>query len=242
MKPKFSIITTVLNGAEFIEKCMLSIKNEFAEYEYEHIIIDAGSDDETVKLVSAYPNTCVKVIKGISIAEAWNQAVQMVSGEWIIIVNADDFLSVNFSDALEEVTKGKAKVYFGDVKLVDSRYRNLRLFRGKTPNTKNIVMGIPFLHPGVIAHKSVYEKIGKFEVKYIVGFDADWLLRCYHAGILFSKHSGTAIMLDGGLSKKRELQGFGEYIQSLYNLGYLKHVYVAIVIKLLVLLRRGIKA
>ena len=53
MKKKitFSIITTVLNNEKFIKKNMLSVKNQTFK-NYEHIIIDGGSKDQTLKIIN----------------------------------------------------------------------------------------------------------------------------------------------------------------------------------------------
>jgi len=49
-----SIVTPVLNGIKFIQNNIESIQK--LSINYEHIIVDGGSTDGTVELVSKYPH------------------------------------------------------------------------------------------------------------------------------------------------------------------------------------------
>ena len=50
-----SIITTVLNNEKFIKSCLDSLINQkFKKNKLEHIIIDGGSTDSTVKIIEKY--------------------------------------------------------------------------------------------------------------------------------------------------------------------------------------------
>tara|TARA_B100001057_G_C22662181_1_gene876391 strand:- start:197 stop:379 length:183 start_codon:yes stop_codon:yes gene_type:complete len=49
----FSIITTVLNGEEYIADCIESVQKQkyFKDKDIEHIIIDGGSVDEALSII-----------------------------------------------------------------------------------------------------------------------------------------------------------------------------------------------
>ena len=54
---KFSIITTVLDNENFISGCLSSIQSQkIKKNELEHIIIDGGSSDRTVKIIKKIKN------------------------------------------------------------------------------------------------------------------------------------------------------------------------------------------
>ena len=46
-----SIITTVLNDRKNIESCINSVSSQNIKKNFEHIIVDAGSKDGTIKLL-----------------------------------------------------------------------------------------------------------------------------------------------------------------------------------------------
>jgi glycosyltransferase involved in cell wall biosynthesis len=49
---KFTIITPVLNGADYIESCILSVANQ--EGDVQHIIMDGGSTDGTQEVIEKH--------------------------------------------------------------------------------------------------------------------------------------------------------------------------------------------
>ena len=47
---KVSIITAVFNGEKYIEDCLASVSEQATNYE--HIVIDGGSTDNTIQIVN----------------------------------------------------------------------------------------------------------------------------------------------------------------------------------------------
>lgn len=88
----FSIITPVYNGEEYIEQCILSVKNQTYK-NYEHIIMDGGSTDNTVKIAKKYIGTYnLKVISQTDngMYDAIAKGFDLSSGNVISWLNADD--------------------------------------------------------------------------------------------------------------------------------------------------------
>lgn len=48
-----SIVTSTYNSEEYLERCILSIKDQDF-YDYEHIIVDGGSTDRTLDIIKSY--------------------------------------------------------------------------------------------------------------------------------------------------------------------------------------------
>ena len=125
---KYSIITPVYNRADCISRCIESVvRNEKRkdEYEIEHIIVDDGSSDDTVKIVSSYAKR-YDWIKFIPFAHnrgtnaARNAAISVATGDFSIILDSDDYF-VEKVDAIylseeyiEELAyNSKSNVFFG---------------------------------------------------------------------------------------------------------------------------------
>ena len=51
--PRISIVTPTYNSEEYLEACILSIRNQCYE-NLEHIIIDGGSTDGTLEIIRKY--------------------------------------------------------------------------------------------------------------------------------------------------------------------------------------------
>lgn len=52
---KITIVTAVYNGEKYIEECIKSIMNQTYQ-NFEHIIMDGGSTDNTLEIAKKYEN------------------------------------------------------------------------------------------------------------------------------------------------------------------------------------------
>ena len=88
----FTIVTPAYNCEQFIEDCILSIKNQ--KYpNFEHIIIDGGSTDGTIDIIKKYENTYpMRWIseKDNGMYDAIAKGFSMAKGDVYSWINADD--------------------------------------------------------------------------------------------------------------------------------------------------------
>lgn len=89
---KISIVTPVFNGEKYIEECMCSIMNQHYS-NYEHIIVDGGSTDNTLSIIKKYKNkynlTYISE-KDNGMYDAIVKGFKMSSGEILAWLNSDD--------------------------------------------------------------------------------------------------------------------------------------------------------
>jgi len=183
--PLVTIITAVYNGVETIQRCIDSVsKQTYLNREY--IIIDGGSTDGTLDILKQNTN---KINFWLSepdrgIYDAWNKALLRARGEWICFLGVDDFFWKE--DVLEKLLPYLRKAVPSTVKLVYGRAAILdkhdslikfldESWESAKDKMQNLVLPIP--HPGLMHHRSWFEKYGYFDASFQISGDYELLLR-----------------------------------------------------------------
>lgn len=126
-RPKISVITVVRNGERYIEDTIQSIINQTYD-NFEYIVIDGKSTDNTLNIIRKYESQISYWIseadKGIY--DAMNKGVRAATGDWLLFINADDFLFDNnvLANAAPALGKSKSLVVYGKVLRVYSKGSN----------------------------------------------------------------------------------------------------------------------
>uniref|UniRef100_UPI003F71C19F glycosyltransferase family 2 protein n=1 Tax=Dyadobacter sp. TaxID=1914288 RepID=UPI003F71C19F len=116
--PKITIITVVRNGEQYLETTITSILEQtYPNIEY--IIIDGNSTDGTVDIIRRYSDKLHYWIseKDKGIYDAMNKGVRASTGDWLLFINADDFLADknSIADSIPHLTKTPHKIAYGDI-------------------------------------------------------------------------------------------------------------------------------
>src|SRR5467141_2466159 len=88
-RPRISVITPCLNGVRYVGEAIESVlKQDYPNME--HIVVDGGSTDGTLEVLSRYHH--LSVLKGPDrgVYDALNKALAVAKGELIGILNSDD--------------------------------------------------------------------------------------------------------------------------------------------------------
>lgn len=106
---KVSIIIPAYNAEKYIKKCIESVL-DFNEI----IVLDDGSTDETRIIVESYSKVNLISIKNQGVSNARNVGIENASSDYIMFVDADDYL-VNGSYNMINSLKGDEDIiYFFD--------------------------------------------------------------------------------------------------------------------------------
>ncbi|XSZ47713.1 glycosyltransferase [Francisella noatunensis] len=99
---KVSIITVCYNSAETIEKTIQSVISQSYQ-DIEYIIIDGGSYDGTLDILTKYRSKLSKVVSESDdgIYDAMNKGIALATGDITHILNSDDCYSN--SDVIESI-------------------------------------------------------------------------------------------------------------------------------------------
>ncbi|MCL7763385.1 glycosyltransferase [Polaribacter sp. Z014] len=109
---KISIIIPAYNVEKLISKCLKSVlSQDLSPEEYEVIIIDDGSTDNTYEVIKAY----IKDVKNVFLfnqvnqrqGAARNNALKKARGEYIWFVDSDDYIEENSLKSLYTIAKKK---------------------------------------------------------------------------------------------------------------------------------------
>jgi glycosyltransferase involved in cell wall biosynthesis len=205
--PLVSIITIVYNGERYIEHAIQSVLEQtYPNIEY--IVIDGGSKDNTIPIINKYRHHIVKFIseKDRGISDAFNKGIKMASGDWIGILNADDWYE---RDAVEKVVANSsaADVVYGDMRLWNDDEPDF-IVKG---NHMLLEQEMTLNHPTVFVRHSFYEKLGLFDESYKCAMDYDMLLRLkVNAGRFIHIPGVLANMRWGGFSDAKWMIGCKE--------------------------------
>ncbi|MGA2174043.1 MAG: glycosyltransferase family 2 protein [Verrucomicrobiota bacterium] len=180
----FSIVTPSLNCKDFIASNIASIRKQgFGPNELEHWVIDGGSTDGTLDILSS--ETDVKWIserdKGLS--DAVNKGIQRAAGEWIIWLNADDYLADNALATFLEYTRRHPdiRIFCGDETILRYDGSVEQTVPGWDYNLKDLLgTKTEMNQASTFVHREVYQKIGLLDVSVRDAMDYEWLVRAMH--------------------------------------------------------------
>lgn len=178
MKPRISVVMPVFNAAATVGRAVRSVRAQTRE-DWELIVVDDGSDDETAEAVAAAAggDGRVKVLRRgrEGIAAALNAGIAAARGEFLARMDADDEMYPERLDAqagfLEE--KGNAGVglvsclvEFGGDRVANAGYAlHVDWINGLvTPEeiALNRFVESPLAHPSVMFRRACVERSGGY--------------------------------------------------------------------------------
>ena len=101
-----SVIVPVFNVADYLMRCINSILIQ-DETSFELILIDDGSTDGSAQICdeAALLSDKIRVVhtENGGVAKARNTGIDIAKGEYIVFVDADDYVAPNFLSILQFV-------------------------------------------------------------------------------------------------------------------------------------------
>lgn len=179
---KISIITVTYNSSKTLKDTLESVLKQTYK-NYEHIIVDGLSKDNTMEIVKEYEDKYDGKLKYISekdtgLYDAMNKGIKMATGDIVGILNSDDIyanekvlekIAATFNK--EQCDGTYADLIFMDEETMSKPQRIWKSPKGKLEN------GWHPAHPTLYLKKEVYDKIGLFNLEYRIVADYDFMIR-----------------------------------------------------------------
>ncbi len=137
--PEVSIVMPTYDGTAFIEEALKSITQQ-EDVDYEVIVIDDGSTDETAKLVEAYAARDDRVLltcqRNRGPQATRNRGIAMAKGNYVTFLDHDDFLLPgSLQRRLEILREGEHLICGGRCRIVDLEGKDIGLTVGRRTDT-----------------------------------------------------------------------------------------------------------
>jgi len=186
--PLISIIIPTHNCGNVLTRALDSIAQQ-SYLTKELIIIDGGSTDDTLNLVSQFRNLITECVTepDLGIYDAMNKGVKLAKGDWIYFMGADDIL-VNCLHKVAKYLRSKKHIYYGDVYLPEKNKVYSGCFKWHTLVSKNIN------HQSIFYPKQVFAKY-KYDLQYPILADYDLNLRIWAERKFYFKYIPVLVAL-----------------------------------------------
>jgi GT2 family glycosyltransferase len=100
---QLSVITVTWNAVEKIREQMQSVREGCEKISFEQIVVDNGSNDNTVEIVRSFPHAkLIANTENTGFAAANNQGVKIASGDFLLFLNPDMLVALGSLDKLVE--------------------------------------------------------------------------------------------------------------------------------------------
>ncbi|MFA5109101.1 MAG: glycosyltransferase family 2 protein [Patescibacteria group bacterium] len=216
--PKITIITCTYNSARHLRATLNSVKEQTYR-NFEHLFIDGGSTDDTLNIIREYykePTLVSGRDKGLY--EAFNKGLNNAKGQIIGFLHSDDVFFDKKS--LERVATAflnpDIDYYCSRMIICDEELEKPFALLGAAPHRQTgrdqLYSSTYFAHPTYYCKREIIERVGKFDLRYTVAADIDWLYRLeqttnrfYFDPLPLVKFRGK-----GGTSARRYFVGLSE--------------------------------
>ncbi|MGO4706749.1 glycosyltransferase family 2 protein [Microvirga sp. 2MCAF38] len=206
---RFTIVTPTLNRCALLQQALDSVRVQ-GHVDVEHIVVDGGSTDGTLEMLTGRPEITVLRDRGLGLYDAINLGIDHASGDVLGLLNSDDLYAAGAFAAVERglAAAPNADAVCGGAELFDetgilARYddpRDLAL----DPHSALIGACIPNAR---FFRREIFDRVGLFSLDYPHIADRHFLARTLIAGIrtvpldalvyCYRQHGGSLTFAEG---------------------------------------------
>ncbi len=179
MDPLFSIITVTWNAASVIAPTLRSVERQTST-DYEMLIIDGASTDDTLRIVKQASIASLRVFSepDNGLYDAMNKGISRARGRYLIFLNAGDaFADDTVLVRLAMLTTEDPGVIYGQTQLVDKNREVVgkrHLTAPKRLTVDSFLKGMVVCHQAFVARRDL---VPQYDLRYRLSADYDWCIR-----------------------------------------------------------------
>lgn len=219
--PLLSIITINYNDAIGLEKTIKSVISQ-SFHDFEYIIIDGGSLDESKKVIEQYQTKLNYWVseKDNGIYNAMNKGIIKAQGKYCLFLNSGDYLAdkdvlLNVSSQLDNID-----IVYGDM-IID---RNQKLEYAKSPNIllfEEMIRGTLW-HPVTFIKKELFDKFGLYNESFKIISDYDFFVKNLYINNSTKKHISVFVSVfnTNGIGSSEKYQALQNQERKTSQLSY----------------------
>jgi len=182
---KFTVAIVCLNAQRHIAEALESVGAQAGE-DFELLVIDGGSTDETLAIVAEYAKRSGDRVRVVSepdegLFDAMNKALRLAAGEYIVYLGSDDHLVPGALAAVGSALDADP------VDIVCGAVRVIGEGGGWTESPRLVIRrglprSAPARHQSIYVRRDLAEHVGGFDTRYRIAADYDLYLRLKAAG------------------------------------------------------------
>lgn len=217
----FSIVTPCLNASSTIAEALESAISQKIEG-VEQLVVDGLSTDGTLGIVRQYQGIRVISEADKGIYDAMNKGAFLASGEWLLFLQADDWLPTGAMEAYRSAIRKypDAEMICGGaeaIKQVNRKWETVWSVNSrevKELTVENVALREPMINARLI-RRETFIRLGGFSMEYSLASDRDFLLRAAKEGLSHAEvsamtyryrwHAGSSTMTEGNALTDRLL-------------------------------------
>lgn len=226
IKPTISVVTATFNAEQYLPALIKSLQAQ-TDKDFEWVIADGGSTDSTLSLLAEVKDLNINITSqaDFGIYDALNRGVKKATGEYYIVIGADD---VFYSNAIGDLKKAiNTSVDILSANIIQNDYVVSPL--NKAPWLYGMRTYVSSHSVGTLFKKSLHDKFGYYSNKFPITADNLFILKVMADKRIGLKQIDTVIgeFSDAGLSGTDTLGALVENFRVQVIMGSNKYLQIA---------------
>ncbi|NWF65855.1 MAG: glycosyltransferase family 2 protein [Campylobacterales bacterium] len=168
-KPFFSVVIATYNRAWCIKRAVNSVLNQTYQ-DFEIVIVDDGSSDNTEEIINEYQNSKIRYFKfdkNQGQMPAKNYGIEKSIGAWIVILDSDNEIVIDCLEIFKEEIEKEPNIYMFAGHAIDSQTNKSKInsywyniFKKEpTANFNQLICDIGFGELFHVTHCSIFNQV-----------------------------------------------------------------------------------
>jgi len=187
-KPLVSIILSTHNREEEIGESIKSVLSQTYE-DFEFIIVDDGSSDNTLEVLNNYGDPRIKIIENkenIGFVKSLDKAINYAQGKYIARIDDDDHWinKEKLQKQIKFLEENSEYALIGTGMIKDNK--NILLPQTDKQIREKMLLRSPFAHASVVFSKKAWQKVGGYDEGLFFSQDSDLWAKIGKTGKMYN--------------------------------------------------------